>query len=314
MIRESSMRPHLWRAGVLVAAIALSAAAHRHLDTASPASRGDHFIPRPSHARFAAMGFNALVSDYYWLQAVQVLGGTTQNVGGREALLERLVDVVTTVNPWVDHPYRFAALWFVRDEAMVRRTNQLLRRGIAYHPRDWRNRYYLGFNHFFYLDEDEEAADVLETAIDMPGAPDYLGALVARLRSGRGGLEAAEALLARMARETEDGYARAEYLKALDSIETERRARFLDRARKEFRRRNGRDIRSVDELARGPHAVVRSLPPAHPHFDDFHWEIDAKSGQIVSSFYGSRYELHVHPQDRARQERWREKRKGEGEV
>ena len=70
----------------------------------------------------------------------------------------------------------------------------MLERGIAYHPLDWRNRYYLGFNHFFYLEDNVAAADAMESAIDLEGAPRYLGSLVARLRADLGGIEMAAAL------------------------------------------------------------------------------------------------------------------------
>ena len=86
-----------------------------------------------------------------------------------------------------------------------------------------------------------------------------------------------------------DEYARAEYLKSLDEVDTERRARILDRAREEYRRRNGRDIERVENLLAGPEPVLRELP-AELH--GWEWTIDAESGRIVSSFYGKRYEVH----------------------
>ena len=128
---------------------------------------------------------------------------------------------------------------------------------------------------------------------------------MARLRADLGGIELAEAFLAEMAHTTEDGYARAEYLKALDEIETERRARALDRARLEFWRRRGRDIDAVEDLLAGPAPVLHELPPAHPVFEGFRWVIDPKKGEIVSSFYGSRYELHMQASERQRQQEWR---------
>ena len=149
------------------------------------------------------------------------------------------------------------------------------------------------------------AAEVLEPAVGLPGAPTYLGALVAKLRLGQGGLDATAVFLAGLVRDTEDEYKRAEYLKELDEIQVERWARQLDAARAEFRRRSGRDIASVEELASGPDGPLRALPPAHPHFGGFAWQLDPKTGSIVSSFYGARYALHIHPLDRERRDRWR---------
>ena len=145
----------------------------------------------------------------------------------------------------------------------------------------------------------------MEPAVRMPGAPRYLGALVAKMRAGLDGLETSAGFLASLAASTADERARVEYLKALDEIETERRARLLDRAREEYRRRTGRDIERVDDLLEGSEPVLRALPPAHPHFDAFRWELDPDSGRIVSSFYEGRYEPRLQRGDRQRRERWR---------
>jgi hypothetical protein len=309
--RARSRKRNWQRISLLVAAIATTGAAHAHFDTSSRISRGEILVPSPEKARLWSLGFDAIVADYYWLRALGVVGGEDGVVEEHGELIASLIEVVTGVDPWVDHPYRFAALWLTRDAEMIRRGNQLLKVGISYHPLDWRNRYHLGFNHFFYLEEKLVAADTLETAVDLDGAPHYLAPLVARLRSSEGGIQFAGQFLARMVEATDDEYKKAEYLKALDEIQIEERARFLDGAREEYWRRNGRDIERVSDLLEGPVPILDRLPRAQLHLDGFEWLLDAKTGQIVSSFYRSRYQLHVTATDRARQERWRARRKAE---
>jgi hypothetical protein len=133
---------------------------------------------------------------------------------------------------------------------------------------------------------------VLAPAVTMPGAPRYLGRLVARLRSEAGGgeIEAAATFLHELLRQNPDPYKRAEYEKALDEIEAERRARVLDAAREEFKRRHGRDIRAVEELVTVVPRVLRVLPP-EPH--GWEWKLDAESGRIVSSYIGHRYSIRI---------------------
>jgi hypothetical protein len=293
---------------MIAAAIVVTGVAHAGIGDSTTSVESERFIPNPERVRFAALGFNSVVADYYWLQAVQILGGARSNFSDLNVILAQLVDVTTTVNPWVDHPYRFAAVWLTDSEQNVRRANRLLERGVAYHPLDWRNRYYLGFNHFFYLEDTHEAARILSTAVALKGAPKYLGALAGRLRANQGDLETAAAFLIEMADSAVDGFARAEYLKALDEIEVERAARVLDDARDAFAQRHGRDIDRVDDLIAGPGPVLSRLPAAHPHFPGFEWTLDGESGQIVSSFYESRYRVHVHPLDAERHERWRAER------
>ncbi len=305
------MRKRGWlRVALLVAAIATTGAAHSQFDTTSRARSGQLRVPSPEYARLWSLGFDAAIADYYWLRAIGVVGVKTGAIEQRGELLADLIDVVTEIDPWVDHPYRFAAVWLTRDREMVERGNRLLERGISYHPLDWRNRYHLAFNYFYYLDEQLRAADVLEGAVGLEGAPDYLAPLVARLRSKQGGLQVAAAFLVQMLESTEDEYKRAEYLKALDEIQIEERARFLDAAREEYWRRNGRDIERVADLLAGPDSVLQRLPRAQLHLDGFEWVLDPETGQIVSSYYRTRYQLHEAESDRARKQRWREQREG----
>jgi hypothetical protein len=269
-----------------------------------PAHAGDEaFVPRPWVAQLLAFGFEAVVADYHWLQAVQIVGRKEVTVG-KSHHIGRLIDVVTTLDPWVDHPYRFAAVWMTDDEAAVRHANQILERGIAHHPSDWRNRFYLGFNHFFFLSEYEDAVRALEPAVSLPGAPRYLPRLVSRLRHHADGLDAAALFLRELMRQTQDEERRADYAQALREIDAERGARLLDEARERYRERHGRDIAQVADLLRGPEPVLRRLPP-EPHGGK--WTIDSSSGRIVSSVVGRRYEVNIDATNQEVLRRFRER-------
>jgi hypothetical protein len=294
-----------WKRGLLaLGLVGAIAASHAQLPDLPARAGGEAFVPEPWLAELAAFGFEALVSDYHWLAAVQIVGSLEGPVG-RSRLIGRLIDVVTTLVPWVDHPYRFAAVWMIDDEPAVRHANEILERGIAHHPDEWRNRFYLGFNHFFFLGEHAEAADAIESALGLPGAPRYLPRLVARLRhESGGGLDAAAGFLSELVRQTPDEALRAEYEVALAEIETERRARMLDEARVAFRQRHGRDITSVDELVRVSPRILRALPPEP---NGGHWTLDAASGLIVSSQVRRRYEVNIDAMNRELLERFKER-------
>jgi hypothetical protein len=282
------------------------------MDTRSREDADAQLLPSPAQARVSVLGFAAVVADFYWLQAMHLVGALRGDVDAYEPRIAALIELVTGLDPWVDHPYRFAAIWLNDGVESIQRANHLLERGIAYHPLDWRNRHYLGFNHFYHLDDQPRAAEVLEAAIGLKGAPHYLAPLVAKLRAGGGNLDAAEALLSGLVNTTPDEYAKARYLKSLDEIATERRARFLDEARLEYWRRHGRDLVRVEDLLRPPAPVLRALPPAHPHFPGFAWTLDPETDQITSTFYGSRYRLFNHTRDAERLRRQREGADGAG--
>jgi len=299
------------RLAVLIGAALVTASVHGAMDTRAASESGALVVPEPSRAKLFSLGFDPVLADYYWVQALQIVGGAEGAVEEHDQEIGDLVEVVTTLDPWVSHPYRFAAIWLTRSVESVQRANRLLEKAVAYHPRDWRNRFYLGYNEFFYLEENARAADVLEPAITLPGAPRYLGAFVTRLRAESSSLETAALFLRQLIESTDDEYARAGYLKAWDEIETERRARLLDGARVEFWKRNRRDIRRPSELWSGEVRVLGVMPPPHPHFEGFAWVLDAESNEIVSSFYRSRYQLHIHPLDEERRALWRPGLEGE---
>ncbi|MDH3685934.1 MAG: hypothetical protein OEP95_06895 [Myxococcales bacterium] len=289
------------RGAMVVACVCATGFVHGQMDTTARVERGELFVPRPEVARATALGFDAVLADYYWLQAIQVVGNE-ELPERRGSLLAGLIDVVTTLDPRVDHPYRFAAVWLTGDEASVLKANELLRRGIEYHPDDWRNRFYLGFNQFFYLNERAAAAETLEAAIALPGAPLYLRRLVARLKAEGGGLDVAETFLRQLLRDAPDPYARAEYEKALDEIHVERLARRLDAARLAFVKRHARDIDRVEDLVAGPEPILSKLPP-EPH--GWEWVIDEDTGTIVSSYLRHRYRARIDPGSQQQMRNWR---------
>ena len=286
---------------LMTAALGATLAAHARIPV--PVAAGLHAPedPHPEWTGFPTFGFDALVGDYHWLQAVQVVGNERADLIGAAPAIQRLIEAVVAVDPFVDHPYRFASLWLTNDIEQVRAANRILERGIAYHPNEWRNRFYLSFNHFFYLGDAAAAARELERAVDLPGAPRYLPRLLARLRSEKGGLEAAAGYLSELMQQTDDPWKQAEYAKALDEIETERRARLLDQAREAYRAIHGRDIARVEDLVTGVNAVLPTMPE---ELHGWGWVLDAESGQIESPYYGNRYRMNMLAIDRQRVESW----------
>ena len=295
---------------VLIAAIGCTGWAHSRLPLTRVTDQGEQFVPSPRVASAMAFGFNAILADYHWLQAVQVVGGDATVDAPMARHLGKLIDVVTTLNPHVGHPYRFAAVWLTHDEELVREAIRLLERAVENHPDDWRNYFYLGFDHFFYLAEYPEAAEALEVAMRLPDSPAYLPRLVARLKSEHADIDVAEVFLRELLQGTDDEEARAKLQIALDEIEIEYKARFLDRARAVYRERTGHDITSVADLIRPPNRVLEKLPSPEPDAIPESlsrgsvWEIDPEDGRIESSYLGSRYEVHYSEGDRNRLKAW----------
>src|SRR5262245_14516058 len=104
-------RGDLARLACLVLAVAAAGLAHARIPQPTRFGTDDTFVPRPEQARLASLGFAALVADYHWLHAVQIVGGETRSIEKHAPLLARLLDVVTALDPVVDHAYRFTSPW-----------------------------------------------------------------------------------------------------------------------------------------------------------------------------------------------------------
>ncbi|MCP5044893.1 MAG: hypothetical protein GY944_28025 [bacterium] len=302
------------RVGMWLMALGLTVGVHQSIPSAPSTSREEVFLPKPQLAKLASFGFDAVLSDYYWIQAIYKVGATRERPAEFAPYVAKIIDVVTTLDPWVGHPYRFGAIWLTDSPESVRKGNAFLRRAIEYHPEDWRNYFYLGYNLFYYLHENEAAADVLEQCAQLEGSPAYLPRLVARLRSEHADLEAAAIFLTELVQTTESDDELAIYQGALDEIDVEIKARYLDRARASYKELSGRDIESVLDLIDGNHAVLDELPPPEPRDlpatlrKGDRWFIDTKSGQITSTYYNRRYRVNT----RARGDQWKKQEAARG--
>ena len=78
----------------LLATIALTTGAHRQIPAVPHTQQDDAFVPRPEVAKAMALGFDAVLADYYWVQAVLLAGGNARP-SLHATHLGRLIDVMT---------------------------------------------------------------------------------------------------------------------------------------------------------------------------------------------------------------------------
>ena len=161
----------------------------RHAERARRALGDDAFVPAPGgRARSRRSASTRCSPTTTGSRRSRSSARERAASGAGPTLLGALIDVVTTLDPWVRPPLplRGGLAHRRRARACARRTSCSSAASSTTRD-DWRNRFYLGFNHFFYLDEYEQAAAVLEEAIELPGAPLYLRRLVARLKRATAG-------------------------------------------------------------------------------------------------------------------------------
>jgi hypothetical protein len=226
-------------------------------------------------------GFEALAADIYWLRTVQYFGA--QHLferGKRFDLLYPLIDITTTLDPRLEIAYRYGAIFLSEPPPVGAGRPQegiaVLERGTRALPTVWRLRQDLAFFHFLYLHDAHRAAEILDEAARIPGAPFWLRTLAADLLAKGGDRETSRRMWKHMYDQAEGGVIKSNALIRLQILDALDQADHLTAMVQEFARRWGRRPRSLGELAALGVEPASLLDPAGIAFD-----YDSEKGQAT---------------------------------
>lgn len=219
-----------------------------------PAPPDARSVPPAELVQRAALSFEAVLADLYWIRAVQHYGRTRLSGGaaGDYALLHPLLDVATTLDPRFDAAYRLGAVFLAepppggagRPDLAV----ALLRKGFASVPGRWQYLQDIGFIHYWWLRDRDEAARWFQRAADIPGAPWWLRFLAATTMTEGGDRAGARALWRFVRDAAEDSWMRREAARRLTQIEALDALDGYQRTVDRFRERTGRAPGSWQDL------------------------------------------------------------------
>lgn len=208
------------------------------------ASGGQPFVPSPRFFLDFSPSFRTTIADAYWLQIIQYYGDhiTSDQEYDR---LKPMLDLITRLSPRYERAYLFGA-YALLDAGLGNDAYRLLERGFKENPDAWRLATNAGILMYSYGPEDVKrkvAADWFEKAAVVPGAPEYVSRIAARLLGEGGEIEKATALYAELYA-TGDKYSREKAIAGLDKI--------LPRSRVERRQalERVRDLMAPDTFAR----------------------------------------------------------------
>ena len=191
-------------------------------------------LPKGEYLKPAVLGYDQLVGDIIWLRAIQVIGEDTVTQKGYDWLYHAL-DVVTTLDPKFAYAYQLGGVTLSVLGKVPEKSNALLLKGMKENPDVWQIPFYIGFNNFFYLNDYKTAAEYMAKASGLPGHPEYLPKLAARLYVQAGNPDTALEFLSRMYRETKDEKVRASLEYRIKEVIVERDVKFLEDAIRRYR-------------------------------------------------------------------------------
>jgi tetratricopeptide (TPR) repeat protein len=207
-------RGALLAAAALLACLALSAGVLRALEAtgraAGRAPAGElELLPAPGLARALAFSYEAVLADLFWVRTILYFGRHVE--GDRQfPKLAALLDLVVGLDPHFLEAYRTGALFlsfFARDfPAAVR----LLERGAQANPGRWEIPHDLASLYLLFAGDPAQAMTWFLRADGLPGRPDYVPRLAARLAARAGHREVAIELWLRVLEQTPNAYIRGQ--------------------------------------------------------------------------------------------------------
>ena len=278
--------PVMWAAGIC-AGIGMTEV---YLEEArATIQRSQHFsyLPDGDVLRRAVLGYREAASDVLWLQVIQEMGErkVSQEAG---QWIYRALDVVTTLDPKFVRAYEAGAHALCTLVVMPEASNRLLEKGIRHNPQEWRLPFLLGFNYYFEFGDNQKAAEAMAAAARLPGAPDLIPRLAAKLLVSAKSPHQAVELLAKVYEDTTDESVKKVIEQRLREAVVERDLYVLEQAISQFQAQYSARPARLDELVQK--GLLRELPQ-EPFGGQYIY--NAESGAVQSSEVQGRIRMTV---------------------
>ena len=224
-------------------------------------------------AKRLSLAFNGLAADWYWMRALQYVGRKVVNYEDAHEsrpdlndlssldlhLLPSLLRMTTTLDPQFMAPYEYGALILpqVDDNEAI----SLLNSGIAANPSSWRLYQHLGYI-FWQRHDYQKASEVYATGAQLPGAPEWMTAISARMKAEGGSRDAAREMYRHLYEASNDNAVKemvTKQIMRLDSLD-ERDA--IQRLLNEYAVRSGRCASSWRDITAALRPARLRVDPA----------------------------------------------------
>lgn len=210
---------------LMTAAVGLQALHERNGGPPGGTSTNMLYVRSPEAMQRLALSYDALLADLYWIRAVQHYGGTKLSTDPNKQydLLYPLLDLTTSLDPHFNVAYTFGSLFLAEpppggpgrpDLAIA-----LLEKGLRAHPQKWEFAQSIGFVHYWWLQDYDEAAAWFARAAAFPNAPAWMAPLAATTLAQGGRRESSRVLWQEIARTAEHQWFRNEAARRLQQLD-----------------------------------------------------------------------------------------------
>ena len=224
-------------------------------------------------AKVAALEFKGILADIIFSRAMTYYGGKA--IRGEKVLegewkwIYESMDVATDLDNYFLDPYYFGAMNLAWEANKVKEANLLLEKALKYRDWDWTIPFYLGFNYFYFLQDDIKASKYLMEASKRPGSGDLLPTFAARLAYKGKRTENAVIFLEEIIKKTSDEHTRWIYTRRLDALKI---ILFLERGMAIYQDKFKKQPAKLNELI--TKGIIQDIPK-DPYGGEFYIDKDS---------------------------------------
>jgi hypothetical protein len=222
------------------------------------------YVRSPEMMQRLALSYDSLLADLYWIRAVQHYGGTrlSNDPNKKFDLLYPLLDLTTSLDPRINVAYTFGAIFLAeappggpgRPDLGI----ALLEKGLRAQPTRWEFAQAIGFVHYWWRQDYEQAAAWFARAAELPGAPIWMAPLAATTLAEGGSRESSRLLWQQIADSVEDEWFRNEARRRLLQLDAMDQLDRLRQVVETFIQRTGAPPADWSDLRRA--GYLRGIP------------------------------------------------------
>jgi hypothetical protein len=229
------------------------------------AQREELLISSGSLLKKLSLGYDPLLADVYWTRTVQYYGERAGQPDASFSLLAPLLNITTTLDPHLIVAYRFGAIFLSEPEPIgAGRTDlavQLVKRGVAANPQEWRLNYDLGFLYYWRLKDYRDASAAFLAGSNVADAPVILKLMAAAVAKDGGSVSISRMIFAELYESTKDPKVRAMALKQVQALSALQDEMHLDQLIERYEQRFKKKPDSIRDLIS---AGFLPAPPVDP--------------------------------------------------
>jgi len=264
-VSKRHRNPVAWLAAIAVPVLLVAVVAlQRGIDSSRGTleKQGDELLVQSGPLlKRLSLGYDALLGDIYWTRAVQYYGGKLPTSDRDFHLLAPLLDVATTLDPYLVPAYHFGAFFLSEKQGGAGRPDlavTLVKKGVTANPNNTQLSADLGFLYYMKLkDYDKASAAYLETS-KIPGASQLFKVLAARIASKGGALDTSRMIWSEIYETTQDEKIRKHALEELKGLKAQSDEMQLDQLAQEYHTRFARYPQSTRDLVEA--AMIKGVP------------------------------------------------------